>query len=515
MYTAPLDTGFIAGRAVDLDDAAAASGRTPVETLVPGQSADRDRARQPAVQWRQLVRQQRSDWFALLALIELGLLAVAMLVAGWTALALDLAPLALAQTIMFVLVGWVGMVALGLYQRHSEFASGLGIGSASRIGAALLVGAVFALGLAALGGGAGNAPGLGIALGCSAAFLLLSRLGSARMAGHELLRRRTLFLGAGARAAEVVQRLHLDDAGQSARSLKVVGFVPLSSDVVALADVRRLRPGGTLVELARQHEVDEIVIVADDRRRSLPMLDLVACRLAGIKVLHLDDFYEREFGKTALDLIQPSWCVFAQDFDTSALRQTSKRGFDLIVATAILLLGWPLMLLVAAAIRIESRGQGPVLYSQERVGSHGSRFLLYKFRSMRTDAESDGVARWAQAGDSRVTVVGAIIRKFRLDELPQLWNVLKGEMSMVGPRPERPEFVAGLTERIPHYGLRHCVRPGLAGWAQLRFPYGASEADAVEKLRYDLYYVKFQALRFDLLILLQTVEVVLFGRGAR
>jgi len=181
----------------------------------------------------------------------------------------------------------------------------------------------------------------------------------------------------------------------------------------------------------------------------------------------------------------------------------------------VLALTWPFMLLVALAIRIESGAGQPLLYRQARVGERGRVFNLIKFRSMRTDAELDGVARWASKNDDRVTRVGRFIRKARLDELPQLWNVLKGDMSFIGPRPERPQFVEELSKKISYYTLRHCVKPGLTGWAQLRYPYGSSEEDAAEKLTFDLFYVKNHNFRFDALIFLQTVEVVLFGRGAR
>ena len=245
------------------------------------------------------------------------------------------------------------------------------------------------------------------------------------------------------------------------------------------------------------------------------MEELLDCKQAGIAVTELATFFERESGMIKLTLVEPSWLVFSDGFDSSPLRLLSKRTFDVSTALIVLALAWPFMLLVALAIRIESGPGQPILYRQERVGERGKVFALTKFRSMRTDAELDGVARWATRNDDRVTRVGRIIRKARLDELPQLGNVLRGEMSLVGPRPERPQFVAELAAKIRYYNLRHCVKPGLTGWAQLRYPYGASEEDAAEKLKYDLFYVKNHNLLFDLLILIQTVEVVLFGRGAR
>jgi sugar transferase (PEP-CTERM system associated) len=233
----------------------------------------------------------------------------------------------------------------------------------------------------------------------------------------------------------------------------------------------------------------------------------------GISVIDISTFFEREAGMVQLNVVDPSWLVFSGGFDYSTPRRLSKRFFDLIAASVLLLLAWPMMLLVALAVRLESKG--PILYSQIRVGQRGQNFTLTKFRSMRVDAEKDGVAVWASKDDDRSTRVGKFIRLTRLDELPQLFAVLRGDMSFVGPRPERPHFVNLLSDEIRYYGVRHCVKPGLTGWAQLRYPYGASVQDAEEKLKFDLFYVKNHGLVFDLMILLQTVEVVMFGRGAR
>jgi sugar transferase (PEP-CTERM system associated) len=232
-------------------------------------------------------------------------------------------------------------------------------------------------------------------------------------------------------------------------------------------------------------------------------------------VTELTEFFEREAGRIKMDLTNPSWLIFSDGFYSSPIRRTIKRAFDVTVAALVLLVAWPVMLLTALAIRLESGRGAPVLYRQERVGENGRLFSLIKFRSMGTDAERDGVARWASKNDSRVTRVGHFIRNARLDELPQLWNVLCGDMSIIGPRPERPQFVDDFNTRIRYYRLRHCVKPGLTGWAQLRYPYGASLEDAEQKLNFDLFYVKNHNLVFDLAILVQTVEVVLFGRGAR
>ncbi|HEY0230198.1 MAG TPA: TIGR03013 family XrtA/PEP-CTERM system glycosyltransferase, partial [Dokdonella sp.] len=284
---------------------------------------------------------------------------------------------------------------------------------------------------------------------------------------------------------------------------------------IAVPEDRVLMLDGPLRLWTQRLQINEIVVGPDERRGGLPMEELLDCKQAGVQITDLATFFERESGKVKLSLIEPSWLVFSNGFDSSPLRLAVKRLFDIGTAMIVLLLTWPFMLLVALAIRIESGAGQPILYRQERVGERGRTFALTKFRSMRTDAELDGVARWATRNDDRVTRVGRIIRKARLDELPQLANVLRGDMGIVGPRPERPQFVADLATQIRYYSLRHCVKPGLAGWAQLRYPYGASAEDASEKLKYDLFYVKNHNLLLDILILIQTVEIVLFGRGVR
>jgi sugar transferase (PEP-CTERM system associated) len=244
------------------------------------------------------------------------------------------------------------------------------------------------------------------------------------------------------------------------------------------------------------------------------VVQLLNCRLAGVPVTDVLTFVERESGKVELSMLYPSWLIFSEDINPRGLARLATRLFDIAAASLLLLLASPFMLLTALAIWLESGFKGPVIYRQERVGLEGVPFTLYKFRSMRTDAEQNG-AQWAQTDDPRTTHVGRFIRRSRLDELPQLFNVLKGEMSFVGPRPERPEFVDQLSKKIPYYRERHCVKPGITGWAQLCYPYGASEQDALEKLQYDLYYVKNKTVLFDMIILLQTAEVVLWRKGAR
>ncbi len=233
----------------------------------------------------------------------------------------------------------------------------------------------------------------------------------------------------------------------------------------------------------------------------------------GVTFDHLASVYEEYTGKIAVENLRPSWLIFSEGFKKSQPVAIAKRAVDIVCASLMLLLLAPVMLIVAALVRLTS--PGPVIYHQRRVGQHGQIFYVHKFRSMRADAESKTGAVWAKANDNRVTRVGRFLRRTRLDELPQLWNIIKGEMSLVGPRPERPEFVAELTEKIPFYGFRHVVRPGLTGWAQVRYTYGASVEDALEKLQYDLFYIKHLSVSFDLFILFSTLKTVVLRRGAQ
>jgi sugar transferase (PEP-CTERM system associated) len=283
--------------------------------------------------------------------------------------------------------------------------------------------------------------------------------------------------------------------------------------VSAPADRLVLRPDD-LYRWSVDNDIDEIVVAMDDRRQGFPMHELLECRLSGIEVLELPSFLERETGKVRLDVLNPSWIIFGEGFRASPTQQVLARGLDVFASLGLLILASPLMLLAMLAIKLEDGRQAPLFYRQKRVGFHGRVFDVLKFRSMRLDAEKHG-AVYATQNDPRVTRVGLLMRKMRVDELPQLLNVLRGEMSFVGPRPERPEFVCDLEQKIPYYRERHTVKPGITGWAQLCYPYGSSERDTVEKLQYDLYYVKNRSLLFDLAILVQTVEVVLWGKGAR
>jgi sugar transferase (PEP-CTERM system associated) len=462
------------------------------------------------------LRQQSTRWFLFLGLAELFLVFLGVWFAINTRFADDPAGRADALSLLLprgaliaVAVG-LGLSAMGLYQRYlRESVTGMAV--------RLAVGFGFgALGLMVVyyvfpGSYVGRGV-FGLTLAYGFAMVVALRLVFFQLIDEETLKRRVLVLGAGARAATILERLRRRN---DRRSFSIVGFVPMRAEHTEVDERWLRRPECDLADYCRRHRVDEIVVGPDDRRGTLPMSELLACRVAGIEVIELANFFERESGKIKLGLVHPSWLVFSSGFDATGLRLLVKRTFDVFAALAMIVFAAPLMALTALAIWIESGFRGPIIYRQERVGEWGESFMLLKFRSMRTDAEVDGRARWAQANDDRVTRVGRFIRKVRLDELPQLLNVLRGEMSLIGPRPERPQFVRQLEERIPYYGLRHWVKPGLTGWAQLRFPYGASEADAEEKLKFDLFYVKNHGLAFDFVILVQTVEVVLFGRGAR
>lgn len=347
--------------------------------------------------------------------------------------------------------------------------------------------------------------------GAAIAGVAFVRFVFSRLVDESIFKRRVLVYGSGRQAMSISQLRRRTDQ----RGFSIVGYVRPEGDREMVPQERLLLPERSLLELAREQSVDEIVVAMDDRRRAFPVQELLECRLGGVDVIDLVSFLERETGKVRLDVLNPSWMIFSDGFRRDPVRLISERAFDLFASMGLLAITWPVMLLTVLAIKLEDGPNAPVLYRQKRVGLESRVFNVLKFRSMRIDAEKEGQAIWAQKQDSRVTRVGALIRKVRIDELPQIINVLRGDMSFVGPRPERPEFVAELNEKIPYYRERHCVKPGITGWAQLCYPYGSSEHDAAEKLQYDLYYVKNHSLLFDLMILLQTAEVVLWGKGGR
>lgn len=340
---------------------------------------------------------------------------------------------------------------------------------------------------------------------------LLTRYVFYKFANLDALKRRVLVIGAGVRADELEQV----NSSFVHRGFEIVGHVAIDDELIAVHDKLFYldKPYG-LKQIVKQERVDEIVIAVDDRGKRIPVDDLLDAKMSGIVVIDLQAFYEREQRLIFLETLTPSWLVFSDGFDNDGVRRFIKRGFD-IVASILWLLGtWWIMLLTALAIGLESGFAKPVLYRQTRVGYRERSFTLIKFRSMELDAETEG-AQWTSEHDGRITRVGRFIRKYRIDELPQLFNVLRGDMSFVGPRPERPEFVAGFLQRIPYYKERHRVKPGITGWAQLCYPYGAGDRETRHKLQYDLYYVKNYSLFLDLTVMLSTIEVVLWGRGGR
>jgi sugar transferase (PEP-CTERM system associated) len=347
--------------------------------------------------------------------------------------------------------------------------------------------------------------------GLACVLVALMRIAANSWLDMELFKRRVLVIGAGNSAGRIGKLRRLTDS----RGFKVIGYLPMQGEAVVVDSKKLVTVAEPLAQYAASRGINEIVVGMDDKRQSFPLRELLACRLAGIEVISLVSFLERETGKVYLDILNPSWMIFSKGFRRDNLRRINERVFDLAASAILLVCNSPLLLLVAIAIKLEDGLRAPIFYRQERVGFGGKVFRLVKFRSMRIDAERNGNAQWASANDERVTRVGRFIRKLRIDEMPQILNVCRGDMRFVGPRPERPNFVASLQSAIPYYEYRHTVKPGITGWAQLCYPYGASQEDAAEKLQYDLYYVKNHGLLFDLLILLSTAEVILFAKGAR
>ncbi len=413
------------------------------------------------------------------------------------------------RALIFAAVMMTCLVATGLYniRLRASFA-----GTLLRVGASIIAGAAatvlifYALALEDFGRGL-----LGIMAGLAFLVVAVIRFFFMRLVDEDLFKRRVLVFGCGWQAKSIAQLRRRSDQ----RGFVIVGYIATNGEKPVVPVERVVKSNGSLLDFARANRIDEIVVAMDDRRQAFPVQDLLECRLSGIEVVDLVSFLERETGKVRLDVLNPSWMIFGEGFRRDPVRLASERAFDVVAGICLLAVSWPLMLLTALAIKLEDGWSAPAFYRQTRVGFEGRHFNVLKFRSMSIDAEQDGQARWAQQRDPRVTHVGAVIRKIRFDELPQIINVLRGDMSFVGPRPERPEFVDELNEQIPYYRERHYVKPGITGWAQLCYPYGSSAHDAAEKLQYDLYYVKNHSLLFDLMILLQTAEVVLWGKGGR
>lgn len=339
--------------------------------------------------------------------------------------------------------------------------------------------------------------------------MLVTRIGATQQPTTKMLRRRILVFGSGLQAIAVKQALENSDP-----AAQIIGFYPGSNeDHPEVAPDMLLSRSQSLTDTARNLKVDEIVVALSERRGgSMPLRELLDCKLQGIRVLDLASHFEQTLGQIRLDSLYAGWLIFGDGFGQGIVRTAVKRLFDIVCASILIALALPMMMLAAILIVLEDGF--PLLYRQQRVGLNGRLFNVIKFRSMRRDAEKDGKPIWAQAQDNRVTRVGNIIRKLRIDELPQLFSVLKGDMSLVGPRPERPFFVDQLTKEIPFYAVRHSVKPGVTGWAQVRYHYGATVEDSAEKLQYDLYYVKNHSLFLDIVVLFETIGVVLTGKGA-
>ncbi len=356
---------------------------------------------------------------------------------------------------------------------------------------------------------------IALCAGLSCLIALGARLTGRKLTGlRSRIKPRALILGTGAKAETLWRAMDNGFHGPN-----VDGFVQLEKSGASptasglLPAQRVLGMPSDLAAYVREHRIEEIVIALDKGSARLPEQDLIHCRMGGVTVTDSTSFAERVTGRVKLDLMESDWLIFAPGFRRGKLKGLTKRGTDLFYSALVLAATFPLLPIIALLVKLDS--PGPVLYQQKRVGLEGQAFEIFKFRSMRTDAEADGKARWAQNDDDRITRFGHFLRLSRLDELPQLFNVLKGDMSMVGPRPERPEFTEELASALPLYQKRHTVRPGITGWAQINYPYGASIEDAREKLEYDLYYVKNYSLFLDLVTMIQTVRIAFGGIGAR
>lgn len=408
---------------------------------------------------------------------------------------------------IFVVVFMLAMHAVGVY-RHEALAD-------TRV-MFLRLSASFLIGFVVIGAVQYTFPSielwrsaLGIAILLGLTEIVCFRITARRVVTSHVLKRRVLVLGSGSRAA----RIEALELKRQSPNFVCMGFIQMNSEMTRVSGARVLGQAADLVRVAEKMEIDEIIVAVEDRRKEMPVNDLLHLKLSGVDIIEFSTFWEKETGRVDLDTVHPSWMIFSDGFGGTSATRLVKRGFDLIVSISFLVLTLPVLAATALLIKLDTRG--PIFYRQERVGQHGRPFMLLKFRSMVTDAERDGVPQWAGSGDARVTRVGRVIRQTRIDEIPQVFNVLLGDMSFIGPRPERPFFVQELGTKIPYYAERHRVKPGITGWAQINFPYGASVEDAKQKLEYDLYYIKNHSIFLDCIILLQTARVVLFPEGVR
>ena len=443
----------------------------------------------------------------LLTLIEALVLFQAMVIGFQVRMLDESLPLPLVEAAVFTIVMLVLMTGLGLYESRSEpFRAMLQRLVVAYALTLLVMSVIFYVFPEAYVGRGVFAISSMFAVGG----VLLIRLVFFRVTDVGLPRRRVLVLGNGDEAEDVIRFLN---DGARGGSIEYIGLYPLDVDRGSSEEDRR-KIQQQLLRTVDELRVSEMVIAVRERRGGvIPLRQLLDCKLKGIRVMDLITFYEREQGLLKVDNLRASWLIFGTGFEQGVMRDIVKRSFDVLVSVAMLITTLPVLLLAMLAILIET-GR-PIFYRQERIGQGGEPFDIYKLRSMSQDAERDGKPRWASANDARVTPVGRLLRRCRVDELPQLFNVLRGDMSFVGPRPERPVFVAQFLAKIPYYDVRHSVKPGVTGWSQVCYPYGATADDALAKLQYDLYYVKNHSLFLDLLILVDTVQVVLLGKGAR
>ncbi|MBS93016.1 MAG: UDP-phosphate galactose phosphotransferase [Chromatiales bacterium] len=413
------------------------------------------------------------------------------------------------RALIFGVMIVIGMLAMGLYQVRQEprLSSNLG-----RIVVGVALGALastiiyYLLPFTFTGRGA-------FALSLLSALLLvcICRYIYFAFADSSLFKSRVLVIGAGKQASTIARLVTNDDR----QGFTIVGYIHTGREEISAECAGKIISPDRLVDYVVSETVNEIVVAMDNRRDCFPSRELLDCRLTGFEITNVTSFVEREAGKVSLEVISDGWIIFSDGFRRGPIHIVLERIFDIFASLLLLVVISPIMVVSAIILWLESFGREPIFYRQERVGYKGGCFDLLKFRSMRVNAEADGTARWAASDDPRVTPIGGIIRRFRIDELPQIINILRGDMSFVGPRPERPQFVEMLCEQIPYYNERHSVKPGLAGWAQLAYSYGASIDDARHKLQYDLYYIKNHSVILDLFILLQTLDVVVWGRGSR
>ena len=406
----------------------------------------------------------------------------------------------------FATVVWTAMIAVGVYGAEA-------LRSMQFAGTRLLV--AISLGIIALSVIDFIVPGstmwrstLLYSMVAAVVVLLLNRLILGNFLGTSAFRRRVVVLGAGPRAKRLSNLASRPESG-----FVIVSYIAMTEAARDVPEAIAREAIHDLGLFVSNLGASEVVLALEERRNSLPLKDLLRIKTKGVHVNEFSSFLERETGRVDLDTVNPSWLIFSDGFSSGrTISSAAKRIFDVVASGLLLLLTLPVIALFALLVKLDSKG--PAFFRQPRVGLYGERFNVLKLRSMRTDAEKDG-AKWASKNDPRVTRLGKFIRKVRIDELPQTWSVLKGEMSFVGPRPEVPKFVGELEEHLPYYAERHMVKPGITGWAQINYPYGASIEDARHKLEYDLYYAKNYTPFLDLLILLQTLRVVLWPEGAR